>query len=557
MRNEIDRGIPLLPKSNLHKRRMSQAQTIKYIDPKGAISNLASLDSLNSSEYISLNNEKNEKFDYELFAGKNVLKSLLIISAGPFLAQIALSLYGMVNMFWVAKAIGDNGISAIGAVVIVEFFANSIAVFLNTCIAVQISYLHGIGKIDTCSQLFIDFIRVCLILGIVVPCITLPCSKYLVEWFGAEGAVEEMAFQYLIPSQCGSFFLFLFYTVCGFLESTGHTWLYAFVQIAAFCLNMALFNPLLLLVFRTPIWGASLSTIISESIPTMVIVVLAFLKKYEIEPKMKMFCMKFVKDTGKALTAGIADLIEAFSIDFSLIIMEKFIVMAADAADALDPVLGVWSIIDKLEQVISCVSNGIGVGLLPLASYAYGARDYKRLMKLMFHSLWIMCAWAAVISLVLIIFPRQISTLWSHDESFLYWAEKMIRIYAYTGILTCVDYTIPIMLMAMQRPCAASCVSVFALLIPQPICAIALYYSKKDDPSRIIWTFDISDLFSLVIGIIFMIKPILEIRKIMKQKEEKKALESKSETLMPSYLKTPMLGDNKDGQNIEEIPRLI
>ncbi|OHT05400.1 MatE family protein [Tritrichomonas foetus] len=512
---------PLLPVKGINKRSLRRKSNAA-ISPK-LLKQLDSMTTLSISENYdgkSRQDGDGNVEDMKLFTDNRILRSLLILSSGPFIAQVALSFYGIINMMWVAKAIGDLGIAAIGAVVIVEFFANSVAIYLNTCICIQVSYLFGCGKKEICEQLLVDFIRVCFIFGAILPAAILPTAKYLIRWFGAEDEIMTMAIQYLFPSQLGCSMLFLFYTVCGFLEATGHMWLYAIVQVAAFGLNMFGFNPMLLLGFKLPIWAASLSTVISESTPTLIIVVMIFMGKFSVKPKIKMFFKCFVKDTFIALNTGIADLIEAFSIDLSLVVMQKFIDNAATKAGCLEAVLGVWSIIDKLEQIISCVSNGIGEGLLPLASYAYGAKDYKRVAWLMFHSLWVMCSWAAVISIALIIFPTQIASIWSTDPEFLYWAKKMIRIYAYTGVLTAVDYTIPIMLMAMQKPCAASCVSVFALLIPQPICAAALYYTKKDDPARIIWTFDISDLFSLVVGIIFMIKPIHEIRKSIKKSKE-------------------------------------
>ncbi|OHT15435.1 MatE family protein [Tritrichomonas foetus] len=456
----------------------------------------------------------------ELFVGDGELKSLLILSSGPFISQVALSLYGVVDTMWIARTIGDQGIAAVGAVVVVEYVASALATYLSTCVSIQVSYLFGKGNKSSCSQMYVDFVRVAMFLGILVPKLILPFAKKLIQWLGADEDLVDMAFYYLIPSQCGCFFLLLFYMNCGLLEALGHSGVYAITQIVAFCLNMLCFDPLFLVAFKTPIWGASLSTIISNAIPGIFITVIVFSGKLEVKPNWRMFFRKFDGETFDGLKSAIADLIEAVSLDLPLVLMQKYLDSAAAAAGALTACLGVWSIISRLEQLISCVSNGIGEGLLPLASYAYGAGDFKRLFWLMIHSLWVMGAWAGTISLILIIFPKEICKIWSSDPDFLEWGEKMIRIYAYSGVLTAVDYAIPIILMAMKHPGLASLVSIFALLLPQPIFSTILYYTKKDDPARIIWTFDISDLFSLVIGGLFMIKPMHTMYKKIKKKNE-------------------------------------
>ena len=444
-----------------------------------------------------------------LFESTGELKALLILSAGPLISQIAVSLYGVVDTMWVARSIGERGAAAIGAVVVIEYIASAIATYLSTCVSAQVSYLFGKGHKGCCSQMYVDFLRLAMFLGLLVPALVLPTTKYLLKWFDTGDELIDLASVYLIPSQCGCFAMFLFYMNCGLLEAVGHSGFYAIAQIAAFVLNGFILDPIFLMWLKLPLWSASLARVISQFAGGFLLSVLAFRGKLGIRPKLRMFFRPVVPEFWQGCRTGFADLVEATSLDFPMILVEKYVTQAGEAVGDLDAVLTVWSIINRLEQLLACVSIGIGEGLLPLASYSFGAKNYKRMGWLMVHSLWLMAAWAGIISLILMVWPREIARIWGNSPNFLEWAEKMIRIYAYSAVLTSVDYTIPIMLIAMKYTCTASLLSVFGLLVPIPLFSSILYYTKKDDPSRIIWTFDIADVFCLVIGGCMMIRPIM------------------------------------------------
>ena len=85
-------------------------------------------------------------------------------------------------------------------------------------------------------QLYIDHIRVCIILGIIVPCIILPITRPLVEWFGANN-LSLMCLQYMILITATCFLKFLYMMNCGLLQAQGHSFMYGAIQIGALSLT--------------------------------------------------------------------------------------------------------------------------------------------------------------------------------------------------------------------------------------------------------------------------------------------------------------------------------
>ena len=103
---------------------------------------------------------------------------------------------------------------------------------------------------------------------------------------------------------------------------------------------------------KTDIWGASLATVISQGIVGLVLVILIFMGKYTIKPKMIMFCRKFSPESWASLKIGFASLVSNFTVSLPEILLQKFLNMAATAVGEYETVIKVWGVIEKLYQFV-------------------------------------------------------------------------------------------------------------------------------------------------------------------------------------------------------------
>jgi hypothetical protein len=53
-----------------------------------------------------------------------------------------------------------------------------------------------------------------------------------------------------------------------------------------------------------------------------------------------------------------------------------------------------------------------------------------------------------------------------------------------------------------------------------PLFTSMLYFTKKNDPARVIWTYDMNDVFSVIVMTLFLIKPA----KMLKSAPEEKTV---------------------------------
>lgn len=123
-------------------------------------------------------------------------------------------------------------------------------------------------------------------------------------------------------------------TACGCLQAEGRSWLFCITQISALVLDMLVFCPLLLLGFKTGIWGAAVATGLAELCPGIVIIILFYRGKFGIKPKPRDSLKKFSPHTWEALKVGAAQLLYQISKAIPGMIIRKFFGLACDGDEA-------------------------------------------------------------------------------------------------------------------------------------------------------------------------------------------------------------------------------
>lgn len=434
------------------------------------------------------------------------LTTILYLSIGPLASQTVQALYGVVNLFWVSKSIGDKGIEVFGAISVIDFIILAFSNYLMTSIDIRVSYIFGEkSRIDECSQIFVDFIRFSFVLSVLAPAIILPATRPLVEWFGSSKEISRMCYEYMIPCSFGSFFTFLYMSCCGLIQSEGRSFAFGVAQIVSLLLDMFVFAPLFLLYFKTGIWGATLSTVISQTIVTIVLLIQIFRGKYTITPTFSMLFKKFSSESWESLKIGLASLVGFLTVSIPEILLQKYLNMAATHQDQYDVCIKVWGVIEKLYQFVGGTNDAFAIGFVPAASFAFGSHQYKRLLKLFWHTNWITIVLSVIYSIFVIFFPSQIASIWSKDHEFLIKCKSMIPKVFYVTVLFPIEYTVPCFLQALQKVAQSTILGAMIYLVPIPLFSTILYFTDKNNPDRLMWTYVLSDSFGAILCTIFAI----------------------------------------------------
>lgn len=510
----------------------------------------------NKCSCFNLNNDSDEQ---TRLGSHPTLITLLRLSVGPLCSQVVTSMYLMVDIFWISRTIGKDGLTATGSVNLLEAVNNSFGFYLSTCIAARLSYLYGQQRKEECAQVFIDMIRISWIFSIILPIIILNVCKPITGWFGADEHIQNMGFQYLIPISGITVVYEMYQICCGLLQSEGLSWIYGTCQICSLVLNMIALDPLFLVVFKLPIWGASLASIIASFIPLVILLVLIFRGTFTIKPKFNMFFKKGSPETKSALKMGLSTLIQFLSGNIPEIFLQKWLGNSGKAIGKYNEVISSMNVVFRVYMFVICFDNGIMQGLLPSASFAFGAQKLKRLRNLTIHALWIGTAWTTLCEIIIITNSRSIAKIWLSDDDFLDFSEKFFfngLIAMFTVMTRFVSLTV---LQACKKIVISIVLSFITLLIPLPLFSTILYLTDKKNPTRLFYCYMMNDVFAFVVCLtvviftlpfLFKRNPDSETNKVFNETEKKE--NEKEEYYLSDSISTNET-NTKDDQNTNEL----
>ena len=461
--------------------------------------------------------------------GSSPLKTVLMLAIGPLISQIIIAMNSFIDSVVISKTIGADGVAVLGAVYIVEFIPISFADYLSTSLSLRASYLFGLQKGEQVSHLYVDFIRISFIFGLVTPAILLFLTKPLVQWLGADSNLSSLCFQYIIPLCGGSFLNYVYQISISLLEAEGRSILYGVIQIISFILNLC-FLLFFLYGLHLPIWGASLALYLAEGILGIIIFFLCMAGKFSILPKFSMFISRFSDQTGSALKVGLSSLIIGISYSLPLLLLQKYVCIAASSIGIYETAVEVWAVIERLYSFCGAICIGFNYGFVPAVSFAFGAKLKKRVKQLCLNALWLSTLFSTIIGEIIAFFPEKMASLWSTDPTFLYWAKKMLPPAFYPVILHGMLYVVPGLLQALQMFVDSMVVSFIALVLTYPVFSTILFFTNKKDPARLFYTYTISDSFSFIASLLALIRPMKKLKEV--ENEEYQSLLSQNNTII-------------------------
>jgi Na+-driven multidrug efflux pump len=439
------------------------------------------------------------------------LSTLMHLVGGPLCSQVTSSGYGLIDSMWISRRIGMDGLAATSISYVVDYIGLAFGHFVNVAATTRISFLFGDRRQSDISQVVVDLLRICVILGIIVPAILIPASRPIMAWLSDyQEDIAYLAYIYLLPVLAGAINGIVLMFLCGVLQAEGRSWLLGSVQVVSFVLNGLVFDPLFLFAFNTGVRGGGIATMLSELIPAVVILVFLVRGDFEFEITPRQFLAPFSPETRIACKAGAASFVLQLSNVIPAIFVQKYMVLTAEKLGEFDDLVGIWNVILRLNHMVVCVVVAFTTAYLPAASYAYGGGNYRRIISLTLHLLWTTAIWTVACELLVVLGARPLGSIWSDGDDFLNWVSELLPHANYCVFLSPIPLIAANFLTAIDRPGYAAVLSIATQLLPLPIFSSILYFTDQQNPGRLTYSYSISDGFAALLAIILVAKPLYD-----------------------------------------------
>jgi Na+-driven multidrug efflux pump len=303
--------------------------------------------------------------------------------------------------------------------------------------------------------------------------------------------------------------------LCGVLQSEGRSGLFAAVQVSAFVLNFAVFDPLFLLVFKMELFGAGLAVVCARGIPLAAIGTAFLCGMFETRTTCGCFFKKFCASSWEATKTGFTEFSSYACFYLPNIIVQKYITLAAEGTGRYTDYVACYNVVSKVWQLAQALATALPEGFLPAASYAVAAHRPNRVLKLAFWSAILVFAWCSFTEAILLGLGKYIAECFVSKPDLVRTTQTFLRI---TYMLACLSGEIgvtTVLLQATKRNGWALLFAVSTQMIPVPLFATILYFTDPNkDVFRLVYMWAGGDALNFVTSMIFMTFPLREMWKI-------------------------------------------
>lgn len=357
-------------------------------------------------------------------ANEAIFPLILKMSWPSIIAMIAISIYNIIDTFWLAR-LSHQALAALTVCFPIQMIFAAIGVGTGVGAGSFSSRMFGSEKLIQAKQSAGQIFFLSFFFGLIIILTVIYFRDPILILFGAFDEIMPLCRAYLDMIIFSAPFLFFSMMSNNLLRAEGRPILSMIVVlISSVC--SAILDPLLIFGIgpfpRLEIQGAALAAVIAQFFASLFSIYFLQLKssKYELKWRYLIPDISIIK---AIFATGFPSIITNLIITLVLIIYNHVLAHFGSLAIAA---LGICF---RVNGLITMVLFGIGFGIMPVIGFSQGAKLYQRLRQTVAVSVKVATCFAAVSSIILAIFAQPIVGIFSKDPALIAMATKALRIY--------------------------------------------------------------------------------------------------------------------------------
>ena len=356
---------------------------------------------------------------------------ILKMSWPSIVAMIAMSVYNLIDTFWLAR-LSSQSLAALTICFPIQLIFAAIGVGTGVGAGSFSARMFGSGKILQAKQTAGQIFFLSLFFSfIIIICVFFFHDAILIS-FGASHDILPLCRDYLTIIVFSSPFLFFSMMSNNLLRVEGRPLLSMYVVLIS-SIGSAILDPLLIFgVGPFPhlgIKGAALAAVIAQFLACLSSIYFLQLKSSKYELKWQ-YLSPNISTINSIYATGFPSIVINLIVSFLLIIYNHVLSQFGSLAIAA---LGIFF---RVNALVTMVLFGIGFGLMPIVGFSDGAKLYQRLRESVLVALKVASLFAVVSSIFLFIFAQTIVAHFTKDPELLAIATPALRINALALVFT-------------------------------------------------------------------------------------------------------------------------
>ncbi len=428
---------------------------------------------------------------------KSCFKDFMKYSSLNVLGMLGLSCYILADTFFVSKALGSNGLTALNLAIPIYSFINGSGLMIGMGASTKYSIFKSQGNKEKANETFTNATILTAFIASIFLLIGIFGSGFLIELLGADNTVFEIGKTYLqVILLFAPMFMNNNLLLC-FIRNDGAPQLSMAAMIGG-----SLSNIILDYVFMFPlgmgIFGAAFATGLAPVVSILILLPFLLKKKNQFHFKK---CRLSRKLSLEIFSSGLPSLITEVSSGIVMIIFNTIILNIAGNIG-----VAAYGVIANLSLVVIAIYTGIAQGIQPILSSNYGAKNKKNISDTLKYAMTTVFIISVCIYLCIFFGAEIIVQIFNNEQN------EILQNIAVTGLkiyfLACVfagfNIVISVYFTSISYPTPAHIISIlrgFILIIP-----IAFILSNLGGIIGVWLVFPSTELIVALIGIVLFFK---------------------------------------------------
>lgn len=350
----------------------------------------------------------------------NPFKAMLILSIPIIILLIFNETYSMIDTYFIST-LGKTVIVAFGYIAQFYYFLNRTGKGIGRGVSSMITRLIGAEKYENINNIALHGCIIIIILTLLLQLIFLLFSDIILKLIVPESSILPTH----IYLQCLFTFLIFVLSTEYFVEllnSEGETRLSTRIMILGVFLNIS-FDYIFIVLIKLGILGASLGTVVSYIITTIIFLYIYIIRKSHI--------IKFKKSAFKFDVSIIVEILKnaiPIILDSLMSTIAGILVLTALKQFAPPSTLIAFVLILRVQMLLFTPISGLSRACNIIVGYLFGAKRYKDVLKQMHNSILVSFLINILISVILILFLKIIIGLFTKDPIVLRETQKIFYV---------------------------------------------------------------------------------------------------------------------------------
>jgi putative MATE family efflux protein len=322
------------------------------------------------------------------------------------LGMVGMSLYILADTFFISKAVGADGITALNIVLPVYNLIFAIGAMIGVGSAIRFAVGRGCNDVNS-DKYFFNAIFFALIFGIIFAVAGIFIPNRIVSVLGGDDRIVAVGAPYtrifMAFAPC-----FMWNHICNaFVRNDGAPFTAMMATLLSSIFNI-IFDYILMFPLGMGMNGAALATAISPVIG--ILICCTHFKSSKCTIKFKVSVPSF-KRLLRACQVGVSSFVGEISSGVITVAFNMIILRIAGNVG-----VAAYGVVANTALVAVSMCNGVAQGSQPLISEAYGISDAKTVKRLVVMGLGTVLAMTAVIMIFVSAFARQIADIFNSRQ---------------------------------------------------------------------------------------------------------------------------------------------